>query len=262
MALGLSDYEARAYIALASGPEPMTAYEIARQSQIPTSKIYEVAGRLIDRNIIQPVEETGVKKYVALDPEEFIAQSRSRFEQSIARAEKSLSSIKKNEGSASIWSIGSYDHLMEKCSRMIDESRKRILLSLSHEEMKDLHPLLVRAEKRKVKIAIVHFGEVNLSAGMTFAHPIADTIYAEKGGRGITIVSDEKAALMGTIQNNGSVEGGWSASKGFIALAEDYIKHDIYIMKIVSRYNDELIRRFGENYAMLRDIYSDKGVES
>ena len=35
---------------------------------------------------------------------------------------------------------------------------------------------------------------------------------------------------------------------------------EVYIMKIVTRLNGELIRRFGDNYALLRDIFSDQEV--
>jgi hypothetical protein len=46
-----------------------------------------------------------------------------------------------------------------------------------------------------------------------------------------------------------------------VNLAEDYIKHDIYVMKIVSRFGPELQERFGENYSMLRDVFTDQEFE-
>ena len=88
-------------------------------------------------------------------------------------------------------------------------------------------------------------------------HPIENTIYAEKGGRGFVMVADSRECLMGTI-TDGGVQGARSRNPGFVMLAEDYIKHDVYIMKIVERFGDALTRRFGEGYARLRDIYSDE----
>ena len=66
--------------------------------------------------------------------------------------------------------------------------------------------------------------------------------------------------MMGTISADFSAQGAWSASAGFVLLAEDYIKHDIYIMKIVRRFDGELTARFGAGYAKLRDIFSDEEV--
>ena len=57
--LGLSDYEARAYVALVKH-NPATAYEVARASGIPTSKIYSVLDKLSDKYIVaiaQIIEE-------------------------------------------------------------------------------------------------------------------------------------------------------------------------------------------------------------
>jgi len=259
LALGLSEYEARAYITLVESDSPVTAYEIAKKSRISTSKIYEVMGRLIDRKIAQPIDSQGANTYVALDPDEFIAQYRSRIETSLDRLSEGLSSIKNGQHVSTIWNLDKYDRIIEKSIRMIDSAQKNLLVSVWHEEMKSLHPALLNAEKRGVRIGVIHFGkEPQLSAGVMFPHPIADTLYKEKGGRGIAIVSDAVSGLIGTIYENGHVEGGWSESKGFVILTEDYIKHDIYIMKIVSRYDAELIKRFGENYHLLRDVYSDR----
>jgi HTH-type transcriptional regulator, sugar sensing transcriptional regulator len=261
-AAGLTEYEAKAYTGLLRSSEPLTSYEIAKASQIPTSKIYEVVDRLVDREIIQPVETGGTKKYSALGPSEFIAQHRYRMETSLTRLSKGLSSLKKDTNRSTIFNVSEYDLLLDKASRMIDEARKEILLSVWGEEFDCLADHILKTDKRKVKTATVHFGEPVKRAGQLFVHPIADTIYSEKGGRGLVIVADSREALVGTIYSDGSVEGGVSGNAGFVTLAEDYIKHDIYIMKIVNRYNDELIRRFGDNFSMLRDIFSDKEERS
>jgi sugar-specific transcriptional regulator TrmB len=46
--LGFSEYEAKAYIALL-GKNPVSGYELAKQSGVPRSMIYEVAGKLTAR---------------------------------------------------------------------------------------------------------------------------------------------------------------------------------------------------------------------
>ena len=49
--IGLSEYEARAYVALIE-KNPVTAYELAKTSGIPTSKIYEVISRLSEKELV------------------------------------------------------------------------------------------------------------------------------------------------------------------------------------------------------------------
>jgi hypothetical protein len=116
-----------------------------------------------------------------------------------------------------------------------------------------------------VKTAVVHFGPggLELVGGVgLYRHPIEETLYAERGGRGLTVVADGREALMGTLRETGGraevVEGAWSLNHAFVTLAEDYVKHDIYIMKIVERFDDRLKATFGDGYEQLRDVWNDE----
>ncbi|MFO0753225.1 MAG: helix-turn-helix domain-containing protein [Thermodesulfovibrionales bacterium] len=257
MEIGFSEYEARTYVALL-GNNPATAYELARTSGVPSSKIYQVLAKLLERGVASALGEEGTKRYVPLEPGEFIEGHRSRTEATLKSLKQELTSVGKEAGMSYIWNIGDYGYLMDKAARMIRDARETILLSVWPEEAAALASLLKEAERRKVRIAAVHFGAPALDAGQVFPHPIEDTLYAEKGGRGLVLVVDAKEVLMGTLFEDDRVEGAWSMNRGFVALAEDYMKHDIYIMKIVQRFDGDLIRRFGARYAKLRDIFRNE----
>jgi sugar-specific transcriptional regulator TrmB len=257
MALGFTEYEAKAYISLIK-THPATAYEIARESGIPSSKIYEIISRLLEKNLFLLVIEQDKKKYVPVPPDEFVESRKSYFNETIENLKENLPKIKKKEGVSFIWNIYEYDYLMDKAKRMIDDADSEIMISLWPEEFTSLETMLKNAEARGIKVAIVHFGTPEKEIGQLFQHPIEDTLYNEKGGRGFTLVCDSKTALVGTINKEFQVEGAWSQNLGFITLAEDYIKHDIYIMKIVKRFDPKLISTFGENYIHLRNIYDDR----
>jgi sugar-specific transcriptional regulator TrmB len=259
--IGFSEYEARAYVSalvLKAG----SAYEIARDANIPTSKIYETIARLKEKELLFEAAEAGKKKYVALSGAEFLARARSLSDKRFESLARDLKRLPVAEDVSFIWNIGDHDALVEKSGRLVREARQSLLLSLWPEELEKIFPELEAAQKRGVAIAVIHFGPIDRKVGTMFAHPIEDTLYAERGGRGFTLVADSRLAVMGTIFDKGGVEGAWSANRGFVLLAEDYLKHDIYIMKIVNRFDRELIGRFGKNYAMLRDIFRDREVRS
>ncbi len=65
---------------------------------------------------------------------------------------------------------------------------------------------------------------------------------------------------MGTVSKDNKVEGAWSMNRGFVMMAEDYIKHDVYIMKIVGRFSGLLRKKFGSRYEKLRDIFKDEVI--
>ncbi len=255
--LGLSGYEAKAYLSLLR-ENPATAYEVGKSSGVPTSKVYEVLKRLVEKGIISIIDEGRTRQYVPIEPEEFLNKHRNMIKTVIDSLENELSNIKGKKELLYIWNITEYDYLVDKVRRMIESAKKTILISIWKEEFALIEDRIRDALKRKVKVAVVHFGPPELKAGQIYHHPIEDTIYQEKGGRGIVIVVDSKEVLMGTVFRNNKIEGAWSRNRGSVTLAEDYIKHDIYIMKIVRRFDKTLKKRFGDRYAKLRDIFKDE----
>lgn len=257
--LGFSEYEAKAYVCLLK-IQPATAYELSQESGIPSSKIYEIIAKLIDKKVFILVEKGKKKKYSALPPKEFIDSRRSFFDKTLTQLEGSLTTISNGIHASCIWNFTEHEFLLDKAERMIKEAKKSILLSIWERELSTLEPALIQAENRNIKIATVHFGKPETSVGQLYHHPIEDTLYREKGGRGFVLVCDSKIALVATINDETGVEGAWSSNHGFIILAEDYIKHDIYIMKIVARFKDTLLKKFGKNFKHLRDIFEDREI--
>jgi sugar-specific transcriptional regulator TrmB len=256
--LGLSGYEAKAYVALTK-EHPLTAYEIAKSSGVPTSKIYEVLGKLLEKRIIYPLNEDSAKtkRYISMNPEEVLNQYLSTRKGLVDSLKRDFLKLGRDQELGYIWSISDYNSLIDKATRMIDAAKRIILISLWPEELERLEGSLRRAEERGVRVALVHFGLPQKRVGQVYYHPIEDTLYAERGGRGFVLVVDSHQVLMGNISHEGTTEGAWSQNKGFVTLAEDYVKHDVYITKIIKRFEKDLIRRFGEKYVLLRDVFLD-----
>lgn len=141
---------------------------------------------------------------------------------------------------------------------MIEAAEKVLLLSIWADELQLLEGELKDAERRGVRIALVHFGAPQRRIGQLYHHPIEDTLFEEKGGRALVIVADSREVLIGMVGEDGRTEGAWSRNRGFVMIAEDYVKHDIYIIKMIDRFGPELIRTFGERYAKLRDVLRDE----
>lgn len=257
MDVGLSEYEAKAYIALL-GKHPATAYETAQASGVPTSKIYEVLAKLSDKGMVHS-DGLGKRstKYIPMEPDDFLENMKERTDTTLKGLREGLSGLPIGSDVSYILNIADYAQLIQKCQKMVRSAVKSILLSFWEDEVERLIEPLMEASKRGVEIAAVYFGKGNPGFGQVFHHPIHDSIYKEKGGRGIVLVTDSSSALTGTITAEGTVEGAASTSSGFVTLAEDYIKHDIYIMKVVKRFDRQLRSRFGEKYELLRDVFTD-----
>lgn len=258
--LGFSDYEAKAWIALLR-ENPSTPYEVARESGIPTSKIYEVLSRLETKKMVTVTRRDKKSLYAPSDYRKILGKMRDTMDSTLDSLEQNIKKLSPAEPVSFIWNLDDYGFCIEKAVEISAVAKESLLISGYKEELHQLKEVLAAREQEGLPIATVHFGDSGTSAGIEFQHPIEDTLYSEKGGRGFVIVADRAIALMATVQNNNHVEGAWSESTGFVNLAEDYIKHDIYIMKIVKRFDGLLKKSFGDRYEFLRDVFNDEETE-
>jgi len=266
--LGLSEYEAKAYLTLVQ-KHPVTAYEIAKTSGLPTSKIYEVLRRLLNKKLITTLEEgnlsgrlssRGKKRFSPLQPEEFLNRYQSSMTDLVGSLKRDFSGFNQGDGVSYIWNVTDREDLLNKARRMIIGAKKVVLGSLWNQELHELENPFRTAEQRGIMVALVHFGMPKIGVGQVYYHPIEETLYAEKGARVLVLVVDSRQVLMGNIGEGNDTEGAWSENRGFAMIAEDYIKHDIYITKIIKRFDRDLIATFGERYAKLRDVFHDKDL--
>jgi sugar-specific transcriptional regulator TrmB len=253
--LGLSVYEAKAYTALLR-EHPLTAYEIAKNSGIPTSKIYEVMRKLESRHMIQSVHGEGSKIFIPASLDEFIQDFRSAVEDNLHAVNNELKDIKAGMDTSYTWHIKDYDGLMQKTLRMLKTAESNILMLVCPTEINALFEGLQRAGERGIKIAVIHYGATNMRIGQLYRHPVEDTMYADRGLRGFSLVVDSREALVGNISDR-TIEAIWSMNHGFVLMAEDYMRHDIYFMKTVKRFGPLLQDTFGQRYEKLVDVYSD-----
>jgi sugar-specific transcriptional regulator TrmB len=259
--LGLSEYEAKVYLSLLR-EHPATAYEIGKSSGVPTSKVYEVIKKLLQKDMLTAMQEKGTtKRYAPLEPGEFLGRYKSSIDGVIGALREDLEGIKGDSELSHIWNISDYGFLIDKTARMIGGADRTVLLSLWGEELALLEESITGALKRGVKVAAVHFGRPEPRPWPIYHHPIEHTLYKEKGGRGLVVVADSEEVLMATVVKGNRVAGAWSTNRGFVTVAEDYIKHDIYIMKIVRRFDKALRETFGDRYVKLRDVFSDEEAQ-
>jgi len=254
---GLSDYEARAYAGLMR-TQPATAYEVARATGIATSKIYETINRLLDKSLAQPVsaKKGRGQQYMALSAEDFIYLKQQETTRNTERLGPLLKTLNNGANADFVWQLDSAEQVLDKTRQLIGQAENTLLVSLWPQELELVEKDLRQAEARGVKIALVHFGKPQISIGATFHHPAEETLHAEKGGRSLTLVVDEKSVVIATYLDNGCTEGAWSRNRAFVLVAEDYVRHDVYITKLTAAMNTEIKRFFGEDYASLRDVFS------
>jgi len=255
--LGFTAYEAKTYLGLLAC-QPATAYEVAKKSTVPSSKIYETLNRLMSKGIVQPTlsaTEHG-QQYVALSPKDFSEQIRQSAVSQTTQLLPLLERMTDEVPSDFIWPLVDQKQIETKALEMVRQSQTNILLSCWPQELDWIEQELLNAESRGVKVALVHFGKPTKKVGATYHHPEEKTLYEEKGGRGLTLVTDSNTVLIVNFETTGGIDASWSKNTAFVNVAEDYVKHDVYITKVTRFLEPEMRSRFGQQYEKLRDVFN------
>ncbi len=254
--LGFTINEAKAYTALLRC-EPASAYEIAKQAGLPTSKIYETVSRLVERGVLLPDEDdAGQLRYHAMPPADLMSSIRNRAISETERLLPELQKVGSSTPSNLIWPLQDEAQVKSRALNLITNASHTLLVSAWPEELQWSSLALKAAEARNVAVALVHFGQPKVSIGATYHHPAEQTLYAEKGGRGLTMVADGEEVVIANFQEDLSVDGAWSRNASFVTVAEDYVKHDVYITKVTRFLGSAVTERFGEDYSRLRDVFN------
>jgi len=242
--IGFSQYEAKAYLALLQQSN-VTGYELAKNSGIPASKVYQIINRLIERELILVIDSEP-KKYIPLPPNEILGRLKNDYLGTLDELDRKLNKVYAEEALAGnyIWHLSERDQIMWKIIQFIEEAEHHIYLSVWDEELELLRDVLKKAHNRKIDITAVHFGQELLGFGKEYPHGREHHIRLARGGRRITLIVDDKIVIVGHFSEDGLCNAAWTANPGLVLLARDYITHDVYTIRIQDRFGEEAIALF------------------
>ncbi len=121
MEIGFGENEAKVYIALLT-ENPLTAYEAAKKAAVPTSKVYEVIERLLERGAVFEISEKQKRRFIPLPPDELIAVHRTQVDATHQELREGLNSIALSKDLSFIRTIHDYTLLINKARRIIESA--------------------------------------------------------------------------------------------------------------------------------------------
>jgi HTH-type transcriptional regulator, sugar sensing transcriptional regulator len=254
--LGFSQYEARAYVSLLQNPQ-VTAYELARHSGIPPSKIYEVVERLLAKELVTTVGLGGHPKYVALEPIQAVERYRRSYDQVLDALESQLEHLYAGDkgSDAYVWNLVDREDIETKAVQLVTSAGSEILVAVWASELSALEPHLAAADARGVSVAICLYGDADPGFGVVYNHVTDPVVLRDQGARRMVLVVDRGEALIGYYPEVGEVTAVWSANRGFVQMAYDYIRHDIWVVKLVRRFEIPINEAYGPTRERMRDIF-------
>ncbi len=236
--LKFSQYEAKAYYSLLQQGN-VTGYELAKNSGIPASKIYQVLNKLIAREVALALDGEPLR-YMPVPPREVLGRYKGDLLNTINNLEDNLNEVyQKKYDDNYIWNISGRTAILNKIKEGVVEAQRSIFMSFWDEEADELRDVLVDADARGVALSIVHYGQSWLGVGREYRHGREHKIRQQRGARRIAIELDDEKVILGHFIDAGGSNALWTSNKGLVLLAKDYIIHDIYTIRMAEKFGDD-----------------------
>ncbi|WGI17292.1 helix-turn-helix domain-containing protein [Methanonatronarchaeum sp. AMET-Sl] len=243
--LGLSNYEARTFIAL-NRLGRGTAREIYRVSDVPRSQIYGAAEELDKKGLVE-IQRSKPMRFRPVELDEAEKKLQEDFE---SKKESALTYIKNvkselfdtSEEKEDVWTIHGYETVNRRIRDIISESEDYIILSISEKHLfsNEILDEIKNKADEGVEINVLSHQD-DLSQELTeipnteVIKPPESLKRKDMGGR--VVVSDGDTALLSVLSENKEIQHPeyesaiWSRETGFskvlVQLIENWLKEMI-----------------------------------
>jgi predicted transcriptional regulator len=222
---GFSEYEAKVYVAL-QRVSPATGYQVAKESGVPRSTIYEVLGKLIARGAVVTQSFGDLVRYAPVPPDLLLDRMRHEFEDTLDELSDGFKRVAATPvAPGQTWNIAGRENVLARAREMIERAHTEVAVAVGDDDqLDDLVTWLQQAKARKLAVTIVSpvpYGAEGLTVsvhrqGERLRHAL---------GHGLTLVVDGHEALIGEVDRSESAA--WTTNSYAVAWALWCLKQEM-----------------------------------
>ena len=261
--IGMSGYEAKVYLAMLAAGAPLNGYELAKQSSVPRSTVYETVAKLVARGSAFEVNvpESGTA-YLPLPVESLLARVRREVDDAIGALATSLPAVSAPRETHLTQQIRGRRHVLDRAKDVIESAVSDLLVSIWPPEVPAVVEELRRAVARGVEVTTIVFGEGDSLAGIgtVFEHRFsAPSVVEERlGCRLFAFVADRSNVLTaGAIVEE--TWGMWCDDPAMALVVAEYIRHDMAIQSILRSTEGQALHGLWEGSEELQRLRATVG---
>jgi sugar-specific transcriptional regulator TrmB len=222
---GLTSNAAKAYTALLKH-NPSTGYEISSQTDIPRSAIYNVLNKLVGLGFANSVGDSP-KRYIPLPPSTLVEHLDQSHNEKLDDLEEAFNSIEVDDESFDFWHLHGYRNIMLKTKELINNAKKKIVISGWKREIEEIEKELVAANKRGIESTIFSFTKVDEKLGRVVSYNLEEKDLRKIWTPKIIMVVDYKHTVMGSAKNTENSRAILTQNTAINEIATNHIILDI-----------------------------------
>ncbi len=248
-ALGMTEYEAKVYVALL--PEyPVTGYQVAKRAGVPRSMVYEALSRLENRGAVLKTREENASYYRPVDPsvilDRYAENTRSRVEE----LKGALGPLFTHNDDGRVWNFTGHAEAVHHCRGMFGEAKKEIMVVLNDDDLAALAGDLRAAHARGVSLGVMLTGDADFDCGEIIHHPKHETELHQLGGAILAVVDERECLIAGPGETALATV---TSNTNLVLITRQFIWMELFSQRIFSRLGDDLLSRLDdEDRALLQ----------
>lgn len=228
--VGMSGYEAKAYVALVSAGQALNGYEVAKRSGVPRSTVYEILAKLKARNAAYEVRaEGGATAYVPMPPNMLLSRIRRETEASLNSLERSLRHVTTEQSTHLTHPLGGRRQLIERCADLVGAAQQSLVLYAWPSEYEELASLLKAASDRGVRIDMVYSSMVdpgNLVGNAVLHRTTSDSeALASLGCQLLIVGMDDQQVVIGGVLDD-DAWGVFADDPAIVLVATELVRYE------------------------------------
>lgn len=246
-----SEYEAKIYISLLK-QSPMNGNNISVQSGVPSAKVYQTLPKLIERGVVFLLNNgtpSSQKYYSPLHWEDLLKTINDSHHKDINQMEnyfKELEVFVEDDWSM-LYHIEGYKANIDELKKQIRNAKQSILFSSWSDELNLLKEEFDNAFNKGVDIKSILFdlGEDQEIPWENFKHHKGEFTSARHLGEFVAVFDNKTVFIF---NQESPPHGIISSHLALVKVAENYIRHDIYINQVINDFGSSMKEKYGNEF--------------
>ncbi len=221
--LGFTEYEAKAYVALLQ-LGTATGYQIAKESGVPRSMVYESLSKLAARGAVLTQSLAETVRYAPVPPEQLLSRMRRELDDQVEALSRDLMAVATSGVSTGgTWNLSGRQNILAYARQMIERAEHEIALSFGDDdELDELLPRLQEAHGRRLSLVVVSTVPYDAGRVPVVVYPLGQQL-RQAIGHGLTLIVDGREALVGEVDRSETAV--WTTNHYTVAWVLWCLKH-------------------------------------
>jgi len=254
-AIGLTEYEARVYLALLR-ESPTNGYQLSKKTGVPRSMVYEALGRLHARGAVLKSGDAKTTLYQPVPPDLLLDRYQREQQHLIDNLRVHLQTWYSERNEDLLWSIAGKGPVFTYANQMISEAKEEIFLVLNDLALEQVRSTLQVTCEKSIYVGVLLTGSGKLRCDHLAYHP---PLESELQGLEnlLLITADGKQCLIASLEEEASAT--ITNNRKLIFIARQFVWMELFTQRIYKRLGSELLARLEEGDRRIFDSYTEAG---